>query len=172
MYMSFVRVSSALVLVALLCCSSSRAAEPTALPIDKGQRVFSAGHSFHMFVPGLLREMAQAAGIEGHVLAGTQGIGGSRVIQHWDRADEQNSLKKALRSGEVDVLTLSPIYLPDEGIENLARLGLEHNPNIRVTIQEFWLPYDVYDLNYQRKRPEPVDRNARTVEELRSLPAE
>jgi hypothetical protein len=141
-------------------------------PIEKGQRVFSAGHSFHMFVPGLLREMAQAAGIADHVQAGTQSIGGSRVIQHWDRPDETNALKKALRTGEVDVLTLSPIYLPDEGIENLVRLGLEHNPNVRVTIQEFWLPYDVYDLNYQRKRPEPVDRNSRTVEELRSIPAE
>ncbi len=159
------------IIAALLLVSASQAAEPTPA-IEKGQRVFSAGHSFHMFVPDLLREIAQAAEIEGHVQAGRQGIGGSRVIQHWDRPDETNTLKKALRSGEVDVLTLSPIYLPDEGIEHLARLGLEHNPNIRVTIQEFWLPYDVYDLNYQRQRPEPVDRNARTVEELRSLPAE
>jgi hypothetical protein len=158
--------------VVLLCGALAQAAEPTASAIEKGQRVFSAGHSFHMFVPALLREMAQAAGIEGHVQAGTQGIGGSRVIQHWDRPDETNTLKKALRTGEVDVLTLSPIYLPDEGIENLARLGLEHNPNIRITIQEFWLPYDVYDLNYQRKRPEAVDRNARTADELRSLSAE
>jgi hypothetical protein len=155
-----------------LCCALAHAADPASSAIEKGQRVFSAGHSFHMFVPALLRELAQGAGIEGHMQVGTQGIGGSRVIQHWDRPDETNTLKKALRTGEVDVLTLSPIYLPDEGIENLARLGLEHNPNIRITIQEFWLPYDVYDLNYQRKRPAAVDRNARTAEELRSLSAE
>jgi hypothetical protein len=159
-------------LAALSLVAASRAAEPAAVTIEKGQRVFTAGHSFHMFVPALLGEMAQAAGIEAHVQAGTQGIGGSRVIQHWDRPDEKNTLKKALQTGEVDVLTLSPIYLPDEGIENFVRLGLNHNPNIRVTIQEFWLPYDVYDLNYQRKRPEAVDRNSRTVEQLRAIPAE
>jgi hypothetical protein len=83
--------------------------------------------------------------------------------------DAKNTLKTALRGGEVDVLTLSPIYLPDDGIENFARLGLEHNPGIRITIQEYWLPYDVFDLNYKKKRPEPVDRNARTVEDLRSI---
>jgi hypothetical protein len=140
--------------------------------IEKGQRVFSAGHSFHMFVPGILREFATAAKIEGHVQVGTQGIGGSRVIQHWDRADDMNAVKKALLTGEVDVLTLSPIYLPDEGIENFVRLALEHNPNVRVLVQEFWLPYDVYNKDYQRKRPEPVDRNARTVEEIRAAHGE
>ena len=48
----------------------------------------------------------------------------------------------------VDVLTLSPIWLPDEGIEKFAKLGLEHNPDIRVTVQEFWLPNDTYHPVY------------------------
>ncbi len=142
-----------------------RSAEPAA---TSGQRVFSAGHSFHMFMPKMLAELAKSAGITDHKQVGTSSIGGSYVHQHWNVADEKNSLKKALRSGEIDVLTLSPIYLPDDGIENFAKLGLEHNPNIRVTIQEFWLPFDVFDVNYKKQRPEPVDRNARTVEELRS----
>jgi hypothetical protein len=143
-----------------------------AKPIEKGQRVFSAGHSFHMFMPGMLATLAKSAGIADHKQAGTSSIGGSYVYQHWNVPDEKNTLKQALRSAEIDVLTLSPIYLPDDGIENFAKLGLEHNPNIRVTIQEFWLPYDVYDINYKKKRPEPVDRNARTVEELRSINGE
>jgi hypothetical protein len=138
-------------------------------PIDKGQRIFSAGHSFHTFMPKMLAELAKSAGIPDHKQIGISGIGASYVYQHWDVEDAKNILKKALRDGEVDVLTLSPIYLPDDGIENFARLGLEYNPGIRVTIQEFWLPYDVFDVNYKKKRPEPVDRNARTVEDLRSI---
>lgn len=135
----------------------------------KGQRVFSAGHSFHMFMPKMLAELATSAGIKDHQQAGVSSIGGSYVFQHWNVADDKNTLKKALRGGQVDVLTLSPIYLPDDGIENFAKLGFEHRPDIRVTIQEFWLPFDVFDVNYKKKKPEPVDRNARTVAELRSI---
>ena len=95
-------------------------------------------------------------------------IGGSRVIQHWNVADEKNKAKEALKTGKVDVLTLSPIYLPDEGIENFAKLALEHNPKVRVTVQEFWLPYDIYDP----KTPlsgRKVDHNAPTAAELRKM---
>src|SRR5262249_46133466 len=86
-------------------------------------------------------------------------------------AEEKNTARKALTEGKVDVLTLSPIYLPDEGIGNFATLALEKNPDIRITLQAFWLPYDVYDVDYQKKRPDKVDRNARTVEELRKISA-
>ena len=57
----------------------------------KGLRIFYTGHSFHMFVPAMIEKMAPLAKIEGHKLVGTQGIGGSKVIQHWDRADEMNT---------------------------------------------------------------------------------
>jgi hypothetical protein len=146
---------------------SAPAAE--AEPVEKGRRVFSAGHSFHTFMPKMLAELARTAGISDHKQLGISGIGGSYVYQHWNVEDDKNTLKKALRGGQVDVLTLSPIYLPDDGIENFAKLGLEHNPAIRVTIQEFWLPFDVFDVNYKKKRPELVDRNSRTVEQLRSI---
>ena len=135
--------------------------------IETGQRVFSAGHSFHVFVPGILSEMAKAAGIEGHTQVGVQSLGGSRVVQHWNLPEEKNKAKDALNAGQVDVLTLSPIYLPDEGIENFLRLALEKNPQARVAIQEFWLPFDVYAADYQKQRPAAVDRNARTAEEMR-----
>jgi hypothetical protein len=140
-----------------------------AKPIEKGQRVFSAGHSFHTFMPKMLAELARTAGISDHKQLGISGIGASYVYQHWNVEDAKNTLKTALRAGQVDVLTLSPIYLPDDGIENFAKLGLEHNPGIRVTVQEFWLPYDVFDVNYKKKKPELVDRNSRTVEQLRSI---
>ncbi|MDQ3621692.1 MAG: hypothetical protein M3463_04270 [Verrucomicrobiota bacterium] len=134
----------------------------------KGQRVFSCGHSFHAFVPAILNEMAKAAGIKGHEVAGVSAIGGSRVIQHWEVAEEKNKAKEALRAGKVDVLTLSPIHLPDEGIERFAALALEHNPNIRVTVQEFWLPFDIYDPTF-KQRPKKVDHNAPTGADLRKL---
>lgn len=144
---------------------------PAALAVDQspvGARVFSAGHSFHVFMPAILREMAAAGGIVDHQQLGVQSIGGSRVIQHWNLEAPKNTVRPALEKGDVDVLTLSPIYLPDEGIEKLVTLGVEHNANLRVCLQEFWLPYDVYALNYQQKRPELVDRNARTGEQLRT----
>ncbi len=133
-----------------------------------GQRIFSAGHSFHVFIPNILRDIATAAGVQGHNQLGVQSIGGSRVIQHWDLPEDRNKVKPALASGEVDVLTLSPIYLPDDGIEHLAALAVEKNPKVRVLIQEFWLPYDVYAPDYKQKRPDAVDRNARTVDQMRA----
>jgi len=130
----------------------------------KGQRILSAGHSFHVFMPGILKDIAQGADIKDHVQVDVQSIGGSRVIQHWDLPDEKNKVKTALKTGKVDALTLSPIYLPDEGIANFTAFALEQNPGIRVTLQEFWLPYDTFDLS--RKKVD-IDRNSLTAEELR-----
>lgn len=140
-------------------------------PIEKGQRVFTAGHSFHTFMPGILREMAQGADVKGHEQVGVQGLGGSRILQHWNVPDEKNQAKKALGAGKVDVLTLSPIFHPDEGIDRFTELALKHNPDVRIAVQAFWLPFDVYDVNYQKKRPEKVDRNKRTGDEMRKIHA-
>ncbi|WP_395743641.1 hypothetical protein [Prosthecobacter sp.] len=114
---------------------------PAAVP---GQRIFYTGHSFHMFVPAMIEEMVKSTDIQGHKLAGRQGIGGSRVIQHWQLADEKNLAKKALTAGEVDVFTMAPhVLVPDEGITNFVNLGLEHNPKMRFLVQASWYPFDV-----------------------------
>ena len=139
-------------------------------PIEKGLRVYSAGHSFHVFVPGQLAQMAKSAGIQDHVLVGLSSIGGSRVIQHWNVIDDKFKSKEVLKAGKADVLTLAPIHLPDEGIENFVALALEGNPNIRVTIEEFWLPFDIYDTTF-KQRPAKVDHNAPTADDLRKLHA-
>src|SRR5207247_915827 len=112
----------------------------------------------------------KGAGNRDHVQVGLSGIGGSWVQRHWEVPEEKNKAKEALRSGKVDVLTLSPIHLPDEGIEKFTKLALEHNPKIRITVQEFWLPFDLYDLTFS-KRPAKVDHNAPTGAELRKLHA-
>ena len=55
-----------------------------------GQRIFYTGHSFHMFVPGMIDQIVKTTDIKGHTTAGAQGIGGSKVIQHWELADDIN----------------------------------------------------------------------------------
>jgi len=109
-----------------------------------GLRVFYTGHSFHMFVPKHVERIVEAAGIKGHKLVGTQGIGGSRVHQHWDLADGRNKAKPALATGEVDVFTMaSHLTVPDRGITNFTELGLKHNPQVRLLVQVSWYPFDV-----------------------------
>jgi hypothetical protein len=156
---------AALVLALLAHGGRARAEDKTSAPVDKGLRVATCAHSFHGFVVGNLANMAKLAGIKGHTIAATSFLGGSRVIQHWNAPEEKSKVKAALRAGKVDVLTLSPIYPPDEGIEKFARLALEHNPNVRVAVQELWLPYDVYDTKTPLKRRK-VDHDAATAAEL------
>jgi hypothetical protein len=153
----------------LLSAASSAKGQADAClaPVAKGQRVFTCGHSFHVFVYRLLEEIAKSAGFQDHQSVGLSRIGGSRVARHWDVPDDKNEAKAALRSGKVDVLTLSPIWLPDEGIENFARLGLEHNPAVRVTVQEFWVPNDTYHPTYPLETRIKVDHNATRIAELR-----
>jgi len=134
-------------------------------PITKGQRVFTCGHSFHVWVPDIVTDLCKKAEIQGHLQVGLSSIGGSRVIQHWDIAEERNKAKEALKTGKVDVLTLSGIFLPDAGVENFTKLALEHNKDIRIVVQPIWLRWDIYEPT--TKRPDKVDHNAITVEELR-----
>lgn len=134
--------------------------------IPQGQRIFACANSFLYFMPEILSDMANGAGIAGHETVGLSVIAGSHVSQHWDWPEANSPAKQALRAGEVDVLTLSSIYLPDTGIEEFTRLALENNPQVRVTIQETWLRYDEYDLVNPLGRRD-VDHNAVTAEALR-----
>ncbi len=150
--------------------STSRPA--TTKPVNKGLRVFSCGHSFLPGIPNGLRIAATAGGIEGHEEVGQSLMGGSKALRHWNIPDNENKAKKALSEGKVDVLMLMPVYLPDPGIENFTRYGLEFNPAIRVLVQEFWLPYDYYATPQDRNSagvplPKKVDHDAFTAESLR-----
>ncbi|MBI5395047.1 MAG: hypothetical protein HZA91_07095 [Verrucomicrobia bacterium] len=154
----------------LVAANAGRITAADDAPI-KGQRIFTAGHSLLLYMPAILNDIAAKAKVDGHVQVGVQGIGGSHVFQHWNLPDEKNKVKPALKTGAVQVLTLSPIYLPDDGIEKLTALGLEHNPDIRVTVQEFWVPYDDPTVLEAGKGPKQVDRDSRTVAELRQMHA-
>jgi hypothetical protein len=131
----------------------------------KGQRIYSIGHSFHVFMPGLLAEIAKSAGIADHKQVGLSSIGGSNVIQHWNVADDAFKSKAILESGELDVLTMSPIFLPDEGIENYIRLASEKSPNIRVLVQELWLPFDA-NIDFKKEKVANPNRDEFNVKKL------
>ena len=120
----------------------------------KGQRIFFTGHSFHYFMPPILADMANKGGIKDHTQVGLSAIGGSRVYQHWNVADDKNKAKEALKSGKLDVFTMAPIFLPDDGIEKFVKLGIEHNPKIRIFVQENWLPWDHYEPAFWRAQGE------------------
>lgn len=151
---------------ATLCVAAFSDTTASDAPI-RGLRIFTCAHSFHGFVPALLADIAKTAGINDQVQLGKSGIGGSRVIQHWDVPDEKNLDKRFLQAGQVDVLTLSPIWLPDPGMEKFGEFAVTCNPQIRILVQEFWLPNDVYDPVYPLKTREKVDHNVAMIPELK-----
>ncbi|MFO1482498.1 MAG: hypothetical protein U1F71_03950 [Verrucomicrobiaceae bacterium] len=135
-------------------------------PITTGQRVATCGHSFHVFTYRQVEQIATSAGLK-HQLAGLSSIGGSTVQKHWDVPDEKSAVKQVLKAGGADVLTLSPIWLPDEAIEQFVKLGIEHNPALRITVQEYWMPNDEYEPVYPLQTRKKVDHNATDLAKLR-----
>ena len=154
-------------LIATLCLNTliARAAELQP-PITVGQRVATCGHSFHVFTYRQVAEIATSAGLK-HELAGLSSIGGSTVIKHWAVPEEKSAVKQVLKAGKADVLTLSPIWVPDEAIEQFVKLGIEHNPALRITVQEYWMPNDEYEPVYPLQTKKKVDHNATDLAKLR-----
>jgi hypothetical protein len=112
-----------------------------------GMSTFYASHSLMWDMPPVLTEIAKAYGIEGHKVLGIQRLGVSRTSQHWDLPDDQNQAKQALREGNVDAFVMSPIGMPDPGIDNFVKLGLEQNPSTKFYIQVSWPGMGLLDNN-------------------------
>lgn len=128
-------------------------------------RVFYTGHSFHMFVPVIMERMVKTADVKEYKQAGKQGLGGSRVQQHWDLAEEKNQAKRALEKGDVDIFTMAPnVKMPDEGIDRFAELGLKHNPKMRFLVQESWVPGD----GLEKRISNNTQRDETNLAQLRS----
>lgn len=152
---------------ALIFASTVVAADAETPKTPAGLRVFYTGHSFHMFVPNRIEQLVKSANIQGHKLVGTQGIGGSKVIQHWDLPDDKNKAKPALKSGEVDVFTMAAhLAIPDQGITNFTELGLKHNPNLRLLVQASWFPFDVPAP--EKRIRDNAQRDQMTVKDLQA----
>jgi hypothetical protein len=108
-------------------------------PIANGERVYFVGHSFHMFIVRPLIRLAKEAGIKGHWAQGWDMIGGSTPTQHWERGGEDNAVKKALATGQVQVLTLATnVRVVDPAVDWFADLAIQHNPDVRVLLQHSW----------------------------------
>lgn len=133
-----------------------------------GKRVFYASHSLMWYVPEPLDGLAAAGGITSHRLMGVQRIGASRTLQHWNLPDGDNQAKRVLKTGKVDVLVMSPIQFPDEGVESFVRLGLQHNPECRFLVQLSWGGGDTDNQDFSKDSWTNVDRN-KTPEQLRKL---
>src|SRR5688572_19828939 len=88
-------VSLAVLLVSPTPAQDTKASK-LAEPIATGQRVFTCGHSFHVWVPGIVSDLCKKAGIPNHTQLGVSSIGGSRTIQHWDLPEGKNKAKDAL----------------------------------------------------------------------------
>jgi hypothetical protein len=167
--------------IAILSACGPTAPPPTE-PVTKGQTIFASHHSLYSSIPPILTEVAKAGGYPDQVTVGDDMIGGSKAIQHWDIPDATNQAKIALTAGKLDVLNLTVLYLPDDGVEKFAQLGFAHNPNVRVLMMEPWLPWDVYNPttyvgDYKpipgepafMPRPAKVDHNAATVDGLTKM---
>ena len=155
-------------LLTTLCLTTLLAlADDLQPPVTVGQCVATCGHSFHVFTYRQVAEMALAAGLK-HELAGLSSIGGSTVLKHWAVPEEKSAVKQVLKAGKADVLTLSPIWLPDEAIEQFVKIGIEHNPALRITVQEYWMPNDEYEPVYPLQTRKKVDHNATDLAKLRA----
>ncbi len=157
----------ALLLATGLCLVSLIARSDDLLPpITTGLRVATCGHSFHVFTYRQVEQIAKSAGLD-HQLVGLSSIGGSTIQKHWDVPEEKSAVKQMLKTGKVDVLTLSPIWLPDDAIESFVKLGVEHNPALRITVQEYWMPNDEYNPVYPLDTKKKIDHNATDLTKLR-----
>lgn len=148
------------------------AGEATANPKEgaprKGLRLFYASHSLMWYVPTPLGELADAAGIKGHKLVGLQSLGASKTAQHWNLPEEKNKAKQALKKGEVDVLVLSPIQYPDEGIDNFVKLGRDANPDMRFVVQISWGGWDIDNQDFPKGATKRVNWE-KTPDQLKKL---
>lgn len=159
---------AAILLPVQVACEAQSPADQKEGPAPKGRRLFYASHSLMWYVPTPLGELANAAGIEGHKLVGIQSLGASKTVQHWNLPEGKNKAKQALKKGEVDVLVLSPIQFPDEGIDNFVKLGLEANPDMRFVVQISWGGWDIDNQDFPKGATKLVNRE-KTPEQLKKL---
>jgi hypothetical protein len=123
---------------------AKRPAEHDLTKIEKsgeGLWVASTGHSLVSPALGPFEAAARAAGFDGHRQA-RQLSGGATGAPRalWQRPETDQTVKHALRTGKVDVLTMGSHYEGSE-VEDFARwidLALEHNPETSIFIMDAW----------------------------------
>lgn len=151
-------------LIGLTLLSVLAPADASDAPPQPGYRVYYTGHSFAGGPPAWLGVLAQQAKIAGYENLGRQALGASRVIDHWNLAEQRNQAKAAIIRSDLDVLTLSPnMQIPDEGIDRFVDFALLHRPNIRILVQGSWMTWD----GLGKDGIENAERDTRPVAEIR-----
>jgi hypothetical protein len=123
---------------------TSYAATPeaqNAAGVPAGQRMFYASHSLMWDVPDPFAEATKAYGMTNHSVA-IQRMGFSRTQQFWDQPEAQSQAKKALKAGNLEVFVMSPMDMPDKGVEEFVKLGILNNPNLRCYVQNNWAGFN------------------------------
>ncbi len=136
------RVKSIAAFFLCLAAFAATAAAPATGDAPAGQKIFYATHSLMWDVPEPLTEQANAFGIKGHEIVGVQRLGFSRTEQHWNQPDAQNQAKTALNGGMVQSFVMSPMDMPDKGVENFVLLGIQNNPAMRFFVQNNWAGFN------------------------------
>jgi hypothetical protein len=113
----------------------------TSADAPAGKRMFYASHSLMWDVPAPLAEMTKAYGIKDHSLS-IQRLGFSRTQQFWDQPEAQSQAKQALKAGNTDVFVMSPMDMPDKGVEEFVKLGILNNPQMRFFVQNNWAGFN------------------------------
>jgi hypothetical protein len=147
------------------------AARPDDAPA--GQHMFYASHSLMWDTPAPFAEMAKAYGIKDHSAA-MQQMGFSRTQQFWNQPEAQSKAKQALKTGKIDDFVMSPMDMPDKGVEEFVKLGVLNNPNMRFFVQNNWAGFNADGQKAQQSmqlmmsgRLKPWDQT--TVEDLKTL---
>lgn len=140
-----------LLAVALVVTLATRAHGEDNKPAPEKLRIYTAGNSFHMWLPAWLTPIEKVANVTPHEQIGVSYMASAWVKQHLTQIDDKHQAKPVVESGNLDVLTLGGMHTPDEGIDTFATMGIEHNPKLIVTYQEFWLPYDRLDYPLSKK---------------------
>jgi len=113
-------------------------------PKPKGLKISWVGHSFHVYLPKPVSQLATEAGIVGHVSLNTDMIGASQPCQHWTKGGGENgtnTVKDILKAAKADVMTMSLQQPnPDPCVPKFARLANQYKKDMRLMIQETWLP--------------------------------
>ena len=127
--------------LALASFALSPGASAQIADVPAGQHMFYASHSLMWDVPAPLAEMVKAYGITNHTL-GIQQMGFSRTQAFWDQPEAQSQGKQALKTGKLDDFVMSPMDMPDKGVEEFVKLGILNNPNMRFFVQNNWAGFN------------------------------
>ncbi|KAF2421098.1 hypothetical protein EJ08DRAFT_727737 [Tothia fuscella] len=112
----------------------------------KGYKIQFVGHSFHVFLPTPLANLAKEAKIEGHETLNFDMLPASYPEQHWAKMQRGQGVVKQNLQGTAELLTLSTREVaPDPAIAQFADFAYQNNQNIKVMVQETWLPVAAND---------------------------